>query len=235
MKKIIAKKKILFIVLIASLITLPLLIVECGYRYGLHLFRELPSVQAYQPLPSIVTNGIWASFSEKAPPRVKPLMPWNILEDEVLGCDSPGAKITNYVSRRLLEIEGPSPRMLTWHLQEFSLTVWLSRNWPTERIIHEAGNQIVICREASSIDKLANKLFDKNSDALEAHEIALIMAAGKGGFVHAGESLQNQLLKRRNQILERMLKNGAISEGDYTTSRNQPITSLQQDLIECRN
>ena len=83
------------------------------------------------------------------------------------------------------------------------------------------------------VNNIAKTFLGKHMNDLDAAEIALIMAAARGGFATHGDYGFEQLQTRRNQILERMFINGAISEGQFRDSSNQTISRMQHKMMEC--
>lgn len=215
-------KYILISIIILALSSL--IIIECLYRCGLALVPNLPAVNYYAPLPSVVADAVWASFYEEGPTHVASLLPWNIITHLVLGYESPGEKIIDYISRKLLDVnKSPPHRMIIHHLQVFSFGIWISRNWTTEQTVNEAANQISY-NNIKGIEAMANQFFNKSVNSLYSEEIALLMAVAKGNFIPIDDHLIEQLTKRRNIILERMFTNKSISARELKESINQSIS-----------
>lgn len=206
------------------IILLAFVSVECTYRVGLKLLPDLPIANEYTPLSPVINSGIWAGFYEEGSPQVTPFMPWNILAHMLIGCNLPGEKITTYLSNKLLGMNTKTPpRMLIHHLQLFSLSVWVSRNWTTDQIISTVGSHIFI-NNTKGIKDIADHYLNKKVNSLNLEEIALIMAAAKGPFTSKDNDRVKQMEERRNQVLKRMFVNGAITENQFLESTSLPIS-----------
>jgi hypothetical protein len=199
------------------------LILECSYRLCLVLPPDLPTVRNYMPFSSIVEDAIWASFYEDGRSNVTPLMPWSIFTYMFGRQNPPGGRITSFVSNKLVDTNKLlSERMLIHHFQVLSLGIWISRNWTTEQTIQIAASYLIY-KDFEGINNISSYLFRKEANSLALGEICTLLAVTKGDLLPKGENQVEQVHARRNQILEKMFANGAISEKDFIESTNQAV------------
>jgi len=203
----------------------PFLTVEGIYLSGLSLMHRLPSPPQREPWPLLARAAIWVHFQERGPISVKPIRSWDILSSLVRqdGYVTPGYILTNYVAVVLFSKEDLPQRMLIRHLKKFSLAVWLSRNWTTEQIIMEAGRLMPVVTGLDGVEKDSIEFFGKKIDELKNSEITLILAIARFRRMEEAGKRPEELLARRNHIIETMFRNGFISEADMQKAITQPI------------
>jgi penicillin-binding protein 1A len=138
-----------------------------------------------------------------------------------------GSTITQQVAKNLLIGDAYSP---TRKIKEMILA-WRIENVLTKQQILELYlNQIFLGRNAYGVQAAARAYFDRDLDALKAHEMAYLAILPKGPANYRPETPTGmaRALERRDWVLKEMQKNGYITKAERDQAIAQPLGTVRQ-------
>lgn len=188
---------------------------EVLYRWGLARVGVLPRLPS-EPHVGRLQRALWAA-EEGGPMDVQPLWPWTLVGvyARVLetrhGVTTPGAHLANSVARLWLAPRGL--RILEWHWQQWSLSIWLSRHASAEQLADEASQQLFFGRGAFGADAAARTYF-----GVEPAQLTWAQAAFLAGLVQRPSLAVRSpeaARKRARWVLGRLFEADELSLPDY--------------------
>ncbi|CAM3996044.1 hypothetical protein [Roseateles saccharophilus] len=86
-------------------------------------------------VPATEQARIWRLADGQGELRTEPMTPYGFAWElfAPTGQPAPGETLAYWVSRDFLQAQ-PHRNMLTWHLSNAALTIWLTRNWTAEEL-----------------------------------------------------------------------------------------------------
>ncbi len=114
----------------------------------------------------------------------------------------------------------------TWtrKLQEVLLSVQIERHFTKEQIFSLYANQIYLGHGTYGFEAGSQFYFSKHVHELTLPEAALLAALPKGPQLYSPLRHPERALRRRNLVLSEMLKDGSISQREYSEAVTTPVT-----------
>lgn len=120
-----------------------------------------------------------------------------------------------------------SERTLTRKANEVLMALLLEMHYSKDEILETYLNEIFLGQDASraihGFGLASHFYFDRPIDRLELHEIATLVGMVKGPGVYDPRSKPEQALKRRNIVLQEMVRLNAITQVQFVEARQQPL------------
>jgi len=108
-------------------------------------------------------------------------------------------------------------------LQEVFLAFQLERQLSKEQIMELYLNNIYFGRGIYGVEAACQRLWDKPLNQLTIHQAASLAAVAKSAYLYSPLNAPVNALKRRNVILNSMLKLGFITKGEYDQARKTKL------------
>jgi penicillin-binding protein 1A len=108
-------------------------------------------------------------------------------------------------------------------LKEACLATKLAQQWPKNRILTAYMNQVFYGNRAYGIEAAAQTYFSKPARKLTLTEAALLAGLPQAPTDYDPVVAKPRALARRNEVLEAMLRNGAITATQYTAAVDTPL------------
>ncbi len=143
----------------------------------------------------------------------------NILNRNIQG----GSTITQQlVKSALLTPE----RTVERKVKEIILALWAERLYSKDQILEMYLNQVPYGGSSYGIEEAAKTYFGKSAKELSLEEAALLAGLPQAPSVYSPYSNPKAALKRRNEVLEAMTKQGYIDEKLKVSSQNSELVVL---------
>ena len=124
-------------------------------------------------------------------------------------------------------------RTLTRKANEVLMALLLELHYSKDEILETYLNEIFLGQDASraihGFGLASHFYFDKPLDRLEPHEIATLVGMVKGPAVYDPRKKPEQALKRRNIVLQEMVRLDAITQTQFVVARQQPLGVMQRE------
>ena len=112
---------------------------------------------------------------------------------------------------------------LSRKLQDILLALQIERNFTKEEILEMYLNEIYFGHGAYGVQSAAQLYFGKNVQDLDLAECALLAGIPRGPSYYSPILNQENAIKRRNIILNRMFKLGYITKNDMEKAQQSPL------------
>jgi len=120
-----------------------------------------------------------------------------------------------------------SERTLTRKATEVLMALLLEMHYDKDEILETYLNEIFLGQDASraihGFGLASHFYFDRPLDRLELHEIATLVGMVKGPAVYDPRKKPELTLKRRNIVLQEMVRLGAITQAQFVSARQMPL------------
>lgn len=146
----------------------------------------------------------------------------------VTGIKQGGSTITQQLAKAFVGSE----RTFSRKIKDMILAVELEQHLSKEEILYLYLNEVYLGSGAYGVEAASRKYFSKHVWELELDEMAIL--AGLPKFPSAASPIYNpdKALRRRNYVLKRMLDEGYITQNEYQTAYDKPIsTNVQKELF----
>ncbi|RZM12613.1 MAG: penicillin-binding protein [Sphingomonas sp.] len=134
-----------------------------------------------------------------------------------------GSTITQQVAKNLLIGNEYSP---TRKLKEAILAYKIEDTLSKQQILELYLNQIALGRNAFGVEAASHAYFDKELPELSLGQLAYLAILPKGPSNYDPVRHPERALERRNYVLREMLRNGFISQGQYSAANAEPIGTI---------
>lgn len=131
-----------------------------------------------------------------------------------------GSTITQQVTRSLLLSR---KRSFARKIREAILATRLERYLTKDQILYLYLNQIYFGNRAYGVEAAAHNYFHKNLDKLGLGEMALLAGLPKAPISYSPFRHPEKARERQTYVLSRLLKEGAITEGDLNQALNTEL------------
>ncbi len=130
-----------------------------------------------------------------------------------------GFNVASQVARALLfsrqlEIN----RAISWHLQQMSLSIWISRNWTADQALNTLLAESYFGHQAQGLRAAAQIYFGRPLAELENEEIILLVSMLKGPS-HYDPWCRPERVTRRLQVLQEQIVAVSIDAGQISEGR----------------
>jgi penicillin-binding protein 1B len=120
-----------------------------------------------------------------------------------------------------------SERTLTRKATEVLMALLLELHYSKDEILETYLNEIFLGQDASraihGFGLASHFYFDRPLERLELHEIATLVGMVKGPGVYDPRNKPDNALKRRNIVLQEMVKLNAITQAQFVEARQKPL------------
>ena len=142
-----------------------------------------------------------------------------------------GSTITQQLARNLFPQDIGRSRNLHRKFKEMVTALRIERIYTKRQILEHYLNTAPFLYNAVGIEMAARTYFDKSAHDLDAAEAATLVGMLKGTHYYNPVLFPERAKKRRNVVLQQMVKAGALQEGEYLQLRERPLgaTLKRQD------
>jgi len=140
-----------------------------------------------------------------------------------------GSTITQQLVRNLYI--GGNQRTFARKVKEACLAVKLSARWSKDRILQEYLNTVYYGDHAYGVQAAAETFFSKPARELSLSQAALLAGLPQAPSIYDPLHDPQAALVRRNEVLQAMLANHAITPAQYRTARRASSLDLQPGSI----
>jgi len=138
-----------------------------------------------------------------------------------------GSTITQQVTKSLLLKN--TERTYRRKVREAILSVQLEKTFSKERILFLYLNQIYLGQGAYGVEAAARTYFNKSVGELDISESAILAGLPQAPARYSPVKHFELAKKRQLYVLERMLKEGYISEGEHKKALNKPLLIQEKE------
>jgi penicillin-binding protein 1A len=144
---------------------------------------------------------------------------WHTLRGDTQG----GSTITQQLARNLFPEEIGRSRNLHRKLKEMVTALRIERVYSKPQILERYLNTAPFLYNAVGIEMAARTYFDKSARNLDAAEAATLVGMLKGTHYYNPVLFPERAKKRRNVVLQQMVRAGSLAEADYQRLRDEPL------------
>ncbi|HEX8039123.1 MAG TPA: transglycosylase domain-containing protein [Chryseosolibacter sp.] len=144
-----------------------------------------------------------------------------------------GSTITQQLAKNLYtlnpELDGPVaalgawPRRIVQKTKEWIISIQLEKNFTKEEIITMYLNTSNFGSNAYGLKVASETYFGKQPSALNIQEAAMLVGMLQNPSLFHPRAHPEAALKKRNQVLGKLLKHGYLAEAEYDSIKNLPI------------
>jgi hypothetical protein len=214
------------------------------YNIGLAV-APAPPVPAQIHAPPLIRAAVWANANGNGEPSLRPLTPWsffglmtcNLVADVTNDGKPPqmgdkqeecfdrqsGLLIAGQLSREHVNQSGipASPR---WALSQTATTANLTRNWDIDSVIDTLAATGYYGHGWRGVYAASEGFFGKPAGELSAAEAATIAMQVPYPRMTDPWTRMDAAVKRRNELLKRMHRSGAVDDHTFEAALLAPIT-----------
>jgi penicillin-binding protein 1B len=125
-----------------------------------------------------------------------------------------------------------SERTLKRKVTEVFMSLLLEMHYSKDEILETYLNEIFLGQDASraihGFGLASHFYFDRPLDRLELHEIAMLVGMVKGPGVYDPRSKPESALKRRNIVLQEMVRLNSITQNEFVEARQKPLAVIHR-------
>jgi penicillin-binding protein 1A len=155
---------------------------------------------------------------------------WHTLNGDTQG----GSTITQQLARNLFPDDVGHARNLHRKLKEIVTALRIERVYSKPQILEVYLNTAPFLYNAVGIEMAARTYFGKSAHDLDAAEAATLVGMLKGTYYYNPVVFPERALKRRNLVLQQMVRAGSLSEPAYERESTRPLhvklTRQDEDL-----
>ncbi|HET9645578.1 MAG TPA: transglycosylase domain-containing protein [Burkholderiaceae bacterium] len=144
---------------------------------------------------------------------------WNTLTGDTQG----GSTITQQLARNLFPEEIGRSRTLTRKLKEMVTALRIERIYPKDQILETYLNTAPFLYNVVGIEMAARTYFDKSAAELGPLESATLIGMLKGTAYYNPVLHPERALKRRNLVLQQMVRAGVLGSAQYEALHSMPL------------
>jgi penicillin-binding protein 1A len=146
--------------------------------------------------------------------------------------------ITQQLAKNLYQLKGRNENyfdVAVRKIREWITAVQIERTYTKNEIIELYLNISYFGRSAYGIETASRVYFDKKASELTLPESALFIALLKSPEFYDPIKKKENALRRRNQVMLNMVKEGLLSEDDYQKLKEQPIALTSDRVLGIRS
>ncbi len=142
-----------------------------------------------------------------------------------------GSTIDMQLTRNLYGEKVGNQSTLMRKIKEYFVSVYIERRFTKREIMAAYLNTVNIYGDSYGIETTANRLFNKNAKDLTIEEAAMLIGMLKGQGVYNPIRYPDRTQKRRNLVIDQMIKYGFINFDSVKLDsiKNIPIEIVKQD------
>ncbi len=134
-----------------------------------------------------------------------------------------GSTITQQLARNLFPEDIGRSRNLHRKLKEMVTALRIERLYTKPQILEHYLNSAPFLYNAVGIEMAARTYFDKSARDLDAAEAATLVGMLKGTHYYNPALFPDRAQKRRNVVLQQMVKTGTLSTADFQRLADRPL------------
>lgn len=135
-----------------------------------------------------------------------------------------GSGITQQLALNLFDERASNPvSRIIQKLKESIIAIKLERNFTKQEILALYLNTVPFSDNVYGIRNAARTFFSKEPDRLNVEESAVLVGMLKGPGLYNPRSNPKVALDRRNTVIQQMVRNKYLSEGEAATFKKNPI------------
>lgn len=151
----------------------------------------------------------------------------------LLGREGGGSTITQQLAKNLfINVSGNKAIRVIQKLKEWIIAIKLERNFTKEEIIALYLNTVPFGDNIYGIRNASRTYFQKEPSLLTVGEAAVLVGMLKGNTIYNPRRNPVASQKRRNVVLEQMVKNGFLTPEEAAVIKQQPIPLRYKKLDE---
>ncbi|MCW3107053.1 MAG: penicillin-binding protein [Segetibacter sp.] len=151
-----------------------------------------------------------------------------------LGRDGGASTITQQLAFNLFNgnrARNPVTRVIQ-KIKEWIIAVKLERNFTKDEIIALYLNTVPFSDNVFGIRNASRTFFQKDPDVLSVEEAAVLVGMVNGPTIYNPRRNAKMALDRRNLVIDRMVSNGYLTEGQATNLKIKPIVINYKKMDE---
>ncbi|WP_242490024.1 penicillin-binding protein 1A [Noviherbaspirillum cavernae] len=145
-----------------------------------------------------------------------------------------GSTLTQQLARNMFPDEIGRARTIDRKVREMMTALKIEDVYSKQQILETYLNTVPFLYNVVGIEMAARTYYDKSAADLNVMESATLIGMLKGTSYYNPVINPGRAMKRRNVVLQQMIKHGVISDADYEAMRDQPLQvklNLQADPI----
>ena len=127
------------------------------------------------------------------------------------------------LTQQLARTVVPRPRTVFGKWRELAIALRIERSLSKRQILEEYLNRVEFGPNLRGIDAASRRYFDKPAAQLDLSEAAALVAIPRGPTLYDPARGTRALLRRRDRILERMVRQGLTSPATARTAQLEPV------------
>ena len=153
-----------------------------------------------------------------------------------LGKDGGGSTITQQLAKNLLD-QGSKNffRRFIEKLKEWIIAIKLERNFTKQEILALYLNEVPFGDNLYGIRNASRTFFQKEPDRLSVDEAAVLIGMLKGNTLYNPRKNPKMAIERRNTVINQMVKNKFLLEGEATRLKTKPIDLSNYKKVDENN
>jgi penicillin-binding protein 1A len=153
-----------------------------------------------------------------------------------LGRDGGGSTISQQLAKNLLE-QGSKNfiRRFIEKLKEWIIAIKLERNFTKQEILALYLNEVPFGDNVYGIRNASRTFFQKEPDRLNVDEAAVLIGMLKGNTLYNPRKNPKMAIERRNTVINQMVKNNYLTEGEAIRDKAQPIDLSNYKKVDENN
>jgi penicillin-binding protein 1A len=149
--------------------------------------------------------------------------PFSILASILRGDPRGASTLTQQLARNLFIIKVGRDRSATRKVKEAIVAFILERKFTKQEILMAYLNTVNIYGNAFGLEMASEKLFDKSAKNLSLEEAALVVGMLKGQGSYNPITKPDNALRRRNTVINQMVKYGLLGEATADSVKQIPL------------
>ncbi len=153
-----------------------------------------------------------------------------------LGKDGGGSTITQQLAKNLLDQGSKNfVRRFIEKLKEWIIAIKLERNFTKQEILALYLNEVPFGDNLYGIRNASRTFFQKEPDRLSVDEAAVLIGMLKGNTLYNPRKNPKMAIERRNTVINQMVKNKFLLEGEATRLKSKPIDLSNYKKVDENN
>ncbi len=210
------------LIVAAIVAAFPVIGFEVFWRMGLRSITELP-VAAPSNLAAKEKMLLWRDVTGTDDTRVDGIYLWTVLRTMMHPRSEPkGLRSVSRVANDWALAQRRGRTQFDWLVANFSLSVWLSRNWSADELLSQIFRSTYLGRDIYGFDNAGRAYFDKPFADLIPEQQALLFAVER----NPARLCQNapQFTQDRNRVLADSRDIWGLDEGRLAEATATPLT-----------
>jgi len=243
MNKSIGKMLKWFAGIVVSILLLIYITLEGVYFYGL---RVLP--KDTKPTSKVYSQDLiytqWVAAEGAGEMKITPLSPLSYaialfgfeyyLENKKYNRKLPsGMRVASLNARELVHREENPDVRKHWHLNNISVTIWITNNWTVEETVNNLLENSYYGHNYTGIEPAAYGYFNKSYEKLDIYEISMLVGIKKAPTYYDPWCNPKRTIARMNYVINNLSQAWPSVYGELSEVKEVP-KSLVKNEKECK-